>query len=224
MISANLACSLANAKRRVVLIDADLRLPVQQKMFGIDSKLGLTSVLNGECTLNEALVETHVKGLYLLPSGPRPNNPAEALQMPEFQQLIDDLRPDFDMVLLDTPPLLAVTDASNVAGHVDGVIVVFRIVRNIKPLSKRALTILRSLHTNVVGLIINAVGDSSYSACYARAWSEKYGGRPGSEFGQGYRRYGSDKYLEATSESSTTVCGRDALSNSSKCLEQLAAK
>ena len=224
MISANLACSLANAKRRVVLIDADLRLPVQHKLFGIDAKLGLTSVLNGECSLDEALVETQVKGLFLLPSGPRPNNPAEALQMPEFQQVIDDLRPDFDMVLVDTPPLLAVTDASNVAGHVDGVIVVFRIVRNIKPLSKRALTMLQSLHTNVVGLIINAVGDSSQSASYARAWSEKYGGRPGSEFGHGYRQYGSDKYLEATSESCTTVCGRDDPSNASDQLEKVTAR
>ena len=217
-VLANLASSVAMANKRVLVIDADLRRPTQQTIFGIKSELGLTSVLNEECSLANAVQQTSVEGLYVLPSGPKPNNPSEALMLPEFGQLIDDLRDEFDLILIDTPPMLAVTDASNVANHVDGVMFVMRIGRNAKPMVKRAITMLKGLHVNVIGLIINAVGDSGYSSTYASAWSNSYGGQPGSEYGYAYYRYGSDKYLNASKGQSVTVKGRNDVGKNGKKL------
>ena len=93
------------------------------------------------------------------------------------------------------------------ATQVDGVLFVMRIGRNIKPMSKRAVTILRTLHVNLIGLVVNAIGDSGYSATYANAWSSSYGGQPGGEYGYGYYRYGSDRYLDASRGGSVTVHG-----------------
>jgi capsular exopolysaccharide synthesis family protein len=207
-VVANLASSVAKANKRVLVIDADLRRPTQHTIFGVESELGLTSVLNGECEAAAAICSTAVEGLYLMPTGPKPNNPAEALMLPEFGQTIDDLRGDYDVIIVDTPPLLAVTDASNVANHVDGVMFVMRIGRNVKPMSKRATTLLRALHVNIIGVIVNAIGDSGYSATYANAWSNSYGGQPGSEYGYAYYRYGSDRYLNASKGQTVTVKGR----------------
>jgi len=221
-VAANFAASVARASKKVLIIDADLRRPTQSKIFGIQSELGVTSVLNGECDCKDAIQETAVEGLYVMPTGPKPSNPAEALMLPEFGQMLDDLRPEFDMIIIDTPPLLAVTDASNVASQVDGVMFVMRIGRNSKPMAKRAVTILRNLHVNVIGVIVNAIGDSGYSATYATAWSNYYGGRPGGEFGYGYYQngyrygysyssnYGSEKYLNASRGQRVVVKGRRA--------------
>lgn len=217
-VVANLAASVARANKRVLVIDADLRRPTQGSLFGVGSDIGLTSVLNGECELMDAVTPSVVEGLYVLSTGPKPSNPAEALMLPEFGQMIDDAREEFDMVLVDTPPLLAVTDASNVANHVDGVMFVMRIGRNVKPMSKRAMTMLRSLHVNIIGVVVNAIGDSGYSATYASAWSTSYGGQPGSEYGYGYYRYGSDRYLNASKGQSVTVTGRGSNSESRRKL------
>ncbi|QDV65956.1 polysaccharide biosynthesis tyrosine autokinase [Crateriforma conspicua] len=222
---ANLASSIAGAGRRVVIVDADLRRPNQANLLGIDSELGVTDVLNGDCRVEDALTDTAVEGLSLLNTGPKPSNPAEALMMPEFGQMLDDLRQQFDIVLVDSPPLLAVTDASNIATQVDGVMMVMRIGRRVKPLAQRAMHILRGLHVNIVGIVVNAVGDSGYSATYASAWSERYGGQPGSEYAYGYRRYGKDKYLDAAKGRSVTVRGKSAsgMSDRHKSAESLDA-
>ncbi|WP_218933870.1 polysaccharide biosynthesis tyrosine autokinase [Rubripirellula lacrimiformis] len=204
-VAANLAASVARAGKRVLLIDADLRRPTQAKIFGVQSELGLTSLINGEGQLADIVVPTDTEDLFVLASGPRPNNPAEALMMPEFGQILDEARLQFDLIIIDTPPLLAVTDASNVATYADGVMVVMRIGRNIKPMSKRAITMLRMLHVNIIGLVINAVGDSGYSATYSQAWSDSYGGQPGGEYGHSYYRYGSDRYLDASKGQTITV-------------------
>ncbi len=205
---ANLAASLANANKRVVVIDADLRRPTQNRLFGSDSEIGLTTVLNGDCSLAEAVVPTAVEGLYLLPCGAKPSNPSEALTLREFGQTIDDLRAEFDMILIDTPPLLAVTDAANVSANVDGVLFVMRIGRNIKPLARRATQMLRSLHVNMIGIVVNAIGDSGYSATYASNWSTEYGGRPGTEYGYGYDSKVSGAYLGASKGGTVTVRGK----------------
>jgi len=208
-IVANLAASVARAKKRVLIIDADLRRPTQSKVFGVEPTAGLTGLLNGEIEFADAIVKTDADNLFVLPSGPKPNNPAEAFMLPDFGQMLDEARLHFDLVIIDTPPLLSVTDASNVAKHVDGVMMVMRIGRNIKPMSKRATILLRMLHVNIIGIVVNAIGDSGYSATYSQAWSDSYGGQPGSEYGYSSSRYGSDRYLDASKEQTVTVRGRD---------------
>lgn len=207
-VAANLAASLARAQKRVVLVDADLRRPTLHTVYGIGSEeSGLTLVLNGELGLEEAILATPIAGLDLLPAGPKPSNPSEALMLPEFGQVLDNLRATYDMVIVDAPPVLACTDASNISSQVDGVIFVMRIARNSKPTSQRALQVLKSLRANVLGIVVNALGDSSYSANYAASWSSRYG-YYGSDYGYGYRRYRSDGYLGASKANELTVLGR----------------
>jgi len=209
-VAANLAASIARANKRVIIIDADLRRPTQNELFGIDSKVGLTSVLNGEVSLSDAIRPTAVEGLDLLTTGPKPSNPAEAVMLPEFSQLLDDLRAEYDMVIVDSPPLLACTDASNISSNADGVIFVMRIGRNTKPLARRATQMLRTLHVNLVGVIVNAVGDSGYSATYASSWSTQYGGL-GTEYAYSYNQDVTGRYLAASKGQSLSVTGRRAM-------------
>jgi len=206
-IAANLAVSLARAQKRVALIDADLRRPTQHTIFGLGEQPGLTAVLNDEIALGDALVSTAVEGLDILPAGATPNNPAEAVMLPEFGQMIDDLRSEYDMVIIDTPPLLACTDASNISAQVDGVIYVMRIGRNSKPSSQRAVQILKSLRVNVIGIIVNALGDSSYSATYAASWTSQYG-YYGTDYAYGYNNNANNKYLGASRSKTLTIQGK----------------
>jgi capsular exopolysaccharide synthesis family protein len=157
-IAANLAVAIAQSGKRVVLVDADLRRPRVHHLFGLPPEVGLTTVIIGETTLDSALQESAIKGLSLLPSGPRPVNPAELLTMPQFEELIAELRARFDLVVVDTPPLLAVTDACVVASRVDGVFLAIRLSKNGRPAAERAREVLLTLQANVLGVVVNGVG------------------------------------------------------------------
>ncbi len=113
---ANLAVSIAQSGKRIILVDADLRRPRLHKMLGLAAADGgLASVIAGQTSLADAVQQTTVPGLNVLPCGPLPPNPAELLTSPRFQDLLDELRGQYDFVLVDTPPLLAVTDPCVVA-------------------------------------------------------------------------------------------------------------
>jgi len=217
-VAANLAASIAKAQKRVIVIDADLRRPTQHILFGRGSQseggIGLTSVMNYDVSLAEAIQSTSVEGLDVLTTGPIPNNPAEALMLPEFGQIIDELRMEYDLIVIDSPPMLACTDAGTISSTIaDGVLFVMRIQRNIKPYSERSLAILKSFRVNLIGVVINAVGDSRYSSTYAASWSTQYGvygsqyyyGRYG-RYG-GYRGYGYSGYLDDATKRTVTVQG-----------------
>jgi capsular exopolysaccharide synthesis family protein len=156
-VSANLAISIAQSGKRVVLVDADLRKPRVHKLFGVSARMGLSSVLNGEAEIKEVVLPSRVPGLFLLPSGPRPANPAELLTLPRFKEMLDAIREDFDFVLIDTPPLLAVSDPSVVAPRVDGVLLTIRISQYVRPNSERSKEILKSLGATILGVVVNGV-------------------------------------------------------------------
>ena len=98
------------------------------------------------------------KNLRLMTAGPRPENPSELLTGLAFHELVDSLRETFDFVLLDTPPLLAVTDPSAVAPRVDGVLLIIRICRGAQLVALRATEMLTNVEANVLGVVVNAVG------------------------------------------------------------------
>lgn len=187
-VAANLAASLASMNKRVLLVDGDLRRPTLHETFGlVPNDLGITTVVNGDCTLQQAVVHTAVAGLDLLPCGPIATNPAELVLMPEFDQMLDEMRSHYDFVIIDSAPILAVTDSASMASLVDGVVLVSRIRRNLKSTAIRSVNLLRTLHVNVIGIVVNAIGDSSYSARYGTAWSETYGGRAYNDYAYDYR-------------------------------------
>ncbi|MFN6311047.1 MAG: tyrosine-protein kinase family protein, partial [Planctomyces sp.] len=136
---------------------------------------------------------TQVPDLFIIPCGSRPKDPAELLARPEYETLLEDLRSRFDYVIVDTPPILAVTDPAGVAARVDGVIVCMRLSRHTRDLGKRTIDSLRDIGATVSGVVINGVeerdaygyGNYRYSdyRYYYKSYNYKYG--------YGYGRYGS---------------------------------
>ena len=139
-LAANLAASIAQSGKRVVLIDCDFRKPRIHKIFDLPStgEIGLAGVIAGEAPILTAVRPSGLPNLDLLPCGPRPANPAELLTSPQFQEVLDALRGAYDFVLVDTPPLLAVSDPAVVAPRVDGVLLTFRMTKKVRPAAERA--------------------------------------------------------------------------------------
>ncbi|MBQ1864289.1 MAG: polysaccharide biosynthesis tyrosine autokinase, partial [Thermoguttaceae bacterium] len=134
MIISNLAVKVAEAGKRVLLIDCDMRKPDIHKMFGLDNTRGLSNVLLGECTLEEGISEVPIKNLQVMTAGSRTKrSPAELIAGQEFDQMLATLREQYDVILIDTPPVLYVNDAATVAPRTDGVLYVFRIRRRGRP-------------------------------------------------------------------------------------------
>jgi capsular exopolysaccharide synthesis family protein len=156
-LAANLAVSIAQSGKRVVLVDADFRRPRVHQLFRLEGpQPGLAGVIAGEASLASAVQECEeVPNLWLLPCGPRPANPAELLTSPRFQELLAEIRGRFDFVLVDTPPVLAVSDPSVVAPRVDGVLLTIRVVKNGRPAAERAKEVLASLGANILGVVVN---------------------------------------------------------------------
>lgn len=181
-LAANLAISIAQSGKRVILVDCDLRRPRIERLFHLtDNGLGLVSVIIGECEPSAAGRPSGIENLTILTSGPKPSNPAELLTSPRFQVAIEKLRADFDFVILDTPPLLAVSDASVVAPRADGVILVFRMSNKARPTAERACDMLAQLGAKVIGVVVNGSGRAKegyggyggYTAEYHQ-YDEKY--------------------------------------------------
>lgn len=123
-IVANLAYTIAQTGRKVVVVDGDLRMPTLHRIFDLPNRKGLSNVLKPELTLDQALQDSKVPGVKVLASGPTPSNPPELLDSPQMLDLIQELNRRFDVVLIDGPALLSVTDASILASVVDGVVLV----------------------------------------------------------------------------------------------------
>lgn len=182
-IACNLACSIAQSGKRVLAIDCDLRRPQLTDNFDCDDRLGLTNVLNGECDPLEAAHATPLPKLSIMPCGPIPSNPAEALSLPVMNELLDYLREHFDYIIIDTPPLLVVTDPSITASMADALILTLRVRRKSKPNSREALNILNGVGANVLGVVINNSDEAGATDGYRGYGYYKYG-----RYGGGYYR------------------------------------
>lgn len=180
-VAANLAISIAQSGKKILLIDGDFRKPRLHKIFGVSATSGLAAVCAGEDELQDVILPTAVAGLSLLPCGPLPSNPSELLTSPRFKELIDFLRDQYDFVIVDTPPVLAVSDPNAVAPRVDGVLLVIKVSKNGRPDAERAKQMLQSLQVNVLGVIVNRVGGEEYGYQYE---SSPYGYHYG--YHQGY--------------------------------------
>jgi len=154
-IVVNLASAMACVGRKVVVVDADLRLPKLHYIFGLMNSPGLSSVLKQETTLHKAVQESIIPGVYVLTSGPLPPNPAELLSSPQMTGLIEQLAEQFDLVLLDTPALLPVTDAAVLAPIVDGVVLVVGRTQARQEAVRAALRQLSNVKARLVGVIVN---------------------------------------------------------------------
>ncbi|MBN1873168.1 MAG: CpsD/CapB family tyrosine-protein kinase [Anaerolineae bacterium] len=128
LVAANLAVVMAQAERRVVLVDADLRRPYVHRLFGVAQEPGVTSTMLAQEDDAETLplVETQVPGLWVLPSGALPPNPADILGSQKMGRLLEQLKAQVDIVILDAPPVTVAVDASVLAARTDGLLLVVR--------------------------------------------------------------------------------------------------
>ena len=194
-LALNLALSLAQSGKRTVLVEADLRRPKVHKLTGVDNETGLVDLLRGEVEIDDAIQSTSVPDFFVLPCGKRPKDPAELLAKPQFEQLLQVLRERYDYVIVDTPPVLAVTDPCGVAARVDGVIVCMRLSRHTRDLGRRTIEQLRDVGATLTGIVINGVeerdaygyGNYRYSdyRYYYKNYNYKYG-EYGSKDGREY--------------------------------------
>ena len=189
---ANLAITFAQQGQRTLLIDADLRRAVLDKAFGVSRSPGLTEVIIGETTLEKVVHETSVPNLSVVASGRFPPNPAELLGSTRMQEVLHDAKARFDVVLLDSPPLLAVTDAAVLSTMVDGVVLVIRTERTKREAVRRALGHIRSVRGRLLGAVLNDVDmrSGAYYGSYGHYYYSYYGNerRRGGDASRAVRR------------------------------------
>jgi non-specific protein-tyrosine kinase len=160
---ANLAFAVAQSGRQVVAVDAHLRLPTLHKVFGLTNRIGLSSVLEEKVGLEECVQESKIAGVDVITSGPLPANPAELLSSPQMTDLIERLMRQYDMVLLDTPSVLAVTDAAALSRSADGVILIVERAQARQESVRAAAQQLADVKANPIGVIVNrSESDGTY--------------------------------------------------------------
>ncbi|MBB6674807.1 CpsD/CapB family tyrosine-protein kinase [Cohnella nanjingensis] len=151
----NLAVAYAQGDCRVLLLDADMRKPTAHFAFGLSNRFGLSSVLAGQSELLEAVQSTHVHNLSVLTSGATPPNPAEMLASRKMDKLLADLRERYDLILIDTPPVLAVSDAQIVSTKCEGVLLVVKAGELKRGPALRAKEQLSFVGARMLGVVLN---------------------------------------------------------------------
>lgn len=156
-ILANLGVVMAQAGRKTLLVDADLRRPQLHAIFGKGNEQGLTSLMMTTGTKDLPLQETGVPNLTLLTSGPLPPNPAEVLASRRLDDVLQQLKGEAEIVLFDAPPVVAVTDAVILASKVDGVLLVVNAGKTRREMARRAKVLLDKANARLLGAILNNV-------------------------------------------------------------------
>jgi len=151
----NLAVSLTQMEKKVLLVDADLRRPKQHRIFNLKNHDGLTNYLSTGLELNRLIKSTIVPSLYLINSGPIPPNPAELLGSERMAGLLKTLRDQFEFILLDTPPILSVTDAQVLGKMVDGLVLVVQAEKTPREALSQSREIIDLLQLKTFGVVIN---------------------------------------------------------------------
>lgn len=180
--SVNLAAGLASAGGRVVIVDADLRRPSVSKYFNLPPGLpGLVEIITGQATISEVSKDDIIRRVTIIPSGKIPPNPAELLGSPEMVQIIDDLVALYDYVIIDSPPILPVTDSVILSRYVDGVVLVVKGAATPKKVVKDARDRLISIGARVLGVVLNDVDITSGDYYYYNRYYHSYYAEDGRE-------------------------------------------
>lgn len=179
-ISTNLASSLAMIGKKVVIVDADMRRPVGHKMFGLQLTPGLSNFLTGNASLEEIIQPTEIPGLFLVAAGTVPPNPVQLLSAQKFRDLQQQLRQEFQHIIVDSPPIISFADGRVISSLMDGVVLVFKHHKTPRESGRLAAHLLSQVNANVLGVVLNM----------AQAGKFRYGGY------YGYYRYYNKYYKE----------------------------
>jgi len=174
LISSNLAISLAQTGRKILLVGADLRKPMLAKSFGLETTPGLTDIvlgnypwtdtvksitdiIMGRMTMDEVMVTPGMDNLHIITSGTIPPNPAELIESGRFMNFIKEAEKEYDIIIFDSTPILSTADAAILGKKVDGVLIVYRVGAVSKGLLKRSATQLEQANCNIIGVVLNGM-------------------------------------------------------------------
>ena len=165
--AANLAIVFADLDKRVLLIDADMRKPTVATTFSISSRLGLSNVLsNRDLPLADAISITNIPNVAIMPSGPKPPNPSEMLSSKRMDEVLEELKASFDLIIFDMPPVGTVTDAQIIASKVDGTLLVIREGNASKSNIIKAKELLQMVDANILGVVYNGASSKNDGGYY----------------------------------------------------------
>ena len=174
-VTANLGIAIAQAGQRVLIVDCDFRRPMQHKIFTLDRRVkGLSSVLAGEMTLEEATDHTGLENLDILTCGPEVSNPAEMLNSESFARIVERLASKYDRILIDSPPVVAVADALILAALCDATVLVLRAQSSTRKISMQARESLAGVDARILGVVVNDASHGSGRYGYSNRYGYYY--------------------------------------------------
>ncbi len=177
----NLATAFAQMGEKTVVVDADLRRPVQHNLMGLEREPGLSDVLGGHLPVDKVIQETEVENLFLLAGGSSATNPAELLASQRMDEVLAGLTDEFGMIILDTPPIVAVTDAAVLSSKVSGTLLVCRWGVTDVSLALHATDLLRKVDARVVGVVLNNIDVYHRYGSYGHYYHYYYASERGGE-------------------------------------------
>ena len=179
---ANLAITIAQMGTKTLLVDTDLRRPVLHSIFNLSRSKGISNFLVGKTGLEEIIFETDIDNLYVMPCGTLPPNPSELLGSKAMKRCITELKEQFDIILFDSPPIMAVTDAAVLSSDVDGVILVVKAGQTDRNAMLRSYEILRNIPNQILGALLNVVNvEGVYGSYYYYYYHYYYYGKDGTK-------------------------------------------
>lgn len=179
MTCLNIAIVLAQQGKRVLLLDADMRRPNIHKAFGLSAHVGLSNILTGGATEKEAIQLTMQPNLFVMPAGPVPPHPAELLSSSLMHDLLEKWREEYDHVILDSPPVISVTDPVLLSVQADAVILIVRSGQTTAAHVRRTRNLLQSVKASLLGVVVNAADLTSPDYHYYYYGSNHYYTRNG---------------------------------------------
>lgn len=162
----NLSITFAAEGKRVLLIDGDLRRSSIHHVFRLNNELGLSSVLSKRNDISEVIQSTSISNLDIIPSGPAPNRPSELLGSQELDELLKQMKNHYDLILIDSPPVLVVSDAQIIVSRSDGVIMVVRAGKTRSQDALKVKAYLKHIKANLLGVVLNDVKHKSQRQFY----------------------------------------------------------
>lgn len=192
--SANLAATMAQAGSRVALLDCDMRRPRVHKLFGMSKEKGISNILVGSAEIRESIIPTPVKNLEIITSGPIPPNPSELIGSKNMVKLLEVLKTRYDRIVIDSPPITAVTDSAILGGRADGVVLVVRAAETPRELVKNGVAQLRQVNAHVLGAILNGIKMGKDNYYYYQYYYYYYGEDGGKKKGSRKRKKSKGEY------------------------------
>jgi len=173
--ASNLAVTMAQAGNRVLIVDCDMRRPRLHRVFNVPRDRGISNILVGNCTIDEAVIHSAIPGIDIIPSGPVSPNPSEMLGSQNMTRFIQSVRDSYELVILDSPPITAVTDTVILSRFADGVLIVIRAGETHREIIKNGIGLLKAANARILGAVLNGVEMGRDSYYYYQYYYYYYG-------------------------------------------------